>query len=123
VLKDSDLKSTEPLEVKLVAAGEIQGRLIDDDGLPWAGATIRVDMLDPDRPPGYACSLGKQVITDSLGRFRIEAFVPGVETEVFIGHPTRSELLGAGPALEKPTLKAGELRDFGDITAKPRRRQ
>ncbi len=51
VLKDEDLKSTAPLEVKLVPAGAITGRLIDDDGLPWAGATLRVWMSDPDRPP------------------------------------------------------------------------
>ena len=50
VLKDEDLKSTAPLEVKLVPAGAITGRLLDDDGLPWAGATLSVWMSDPDRP-------------------------------------------------------------------------
>ena len=54
VLKDEDLKSNAPLEVKLVPAGAITGRLLDDDGLPWAGATLSVWMSDPDRPPSWA---------------------------------------------------------------------
>ncbi len=49
VLKDQDLKSTTPLEVKLVPSGAITGRLLDDDGLPWAGAKIHVSMLNLDR--------------------------------------------------------------------------
>ena len=86
VLKDEDLKSTAPLEVKLVPAGAITGRLLDDDGLPWAGATLNVWMSDPDRPPslGFGCAFGEAVTADAQGRFRIEAFVPGVETEVTI---------------------------------------
>ena len=54
VLKDEDLKSNAPLEVKLVPAGAITGRLVDDDGLPWAGATL--DGLDVR--PGPADKLG-----------------------------------------------------------------
>jgi len=50
VLRDEDLKSIAPLEVKLLPAGAIAGRLLDDDGLPWAGATLNVWMSDPDRP-------------------------------------------------------------------------
>ncbi len=119
VLKDEDLKSTAPLEVKLVPVGSIKGRLIDDDGLPWAGATLRVDMFDPDRPPGFACVLGETVTADAEGRFSVEAFVPGVETEVFISDPNRGfTQLDAGNALRKPVLKPGEIRDLGDVKAK-----
>jgi hypothetical protein len=124
VLKDEDLKSTAPLEVKLVPAGAITGRLLDDDGLPWAGATLRVWMFDPDRPPGeFGCSFGEEVTADAQGRFRVEAFVPGVETEVTIAVPNRasgqlSGQLDGGKALRKPTLKPGEVRDLGDVKAK-----
>ena len=123
VLKDDDLKSTAPLEVKLVPAGAITGRLLDDDGLPWAGATLRVWMVDPDRPPGeFGCSFGEEVIADAQGRFRLEAFVPGVETEVTIAVPNAvpnraSGQLDGGKALHKPTLKPGEVRDLGDVKA------
>jgi RNA polymerase sigma factor (sigma-70 family) len=121
VLKDEDLKSSAPLEVKLVPAGAITGRLLDDDGLPWAGATLRVWMSDPDRPPslGFGCAFGETVTADSQGRFRVEAFVPGVETEVTIAAPNRGGAqLDGGNFLRKPTLKPGELRDLGDVKAK-----
>jgi RNA polymerase sigma factor (sigma-70 family) len=119
VLKDEDLKSTTPLEVKLVPAGAITGRLVDDDGLPWAGATLDVNMFDPDRPPGFACFFGKTVTADAQGRFQVEPFVPDVETEVFIAVRNRAGgLLDGGNALRKPILKPGEVRDLGDVKAK-----
>ncbi|HZW33872.1 MAG TPA: sigma-70 family RNA polymerase sigma factor [Isosphaeraceae bacterium] len=125
VLKDEDLKSTAPLEVKLVPAGAITGRLLDDDGLPWAGATLRVWMVDPGRPPSVGCSFGEKVTADAMGRFRVEAFVPGVETEVSIAVPNRAGglPLDGGNALRKPALKPGEVRDLGDVTAKERPQQ
>ena len=94
---------------------------IDDDGLPWAGATLHVWMSDPDRPPslGFGCSFGEEVTADAQGRFRVEAFVPGVETEVTILVPNRAGLqLDGGNAFRKPILKPGELRDLGDVKAK-----
>ncbi|SIN81995.1 RNA polymerase sigma factor, sigma-70 family [Singulisphaera sp. GP187] len=120
VLKDEDLKSHAPLEVKLFPAGAITGRLLDDDGLPWAGATLDVWMSDPDRPSGaFGCSFGEKVTADAQGRFRVEAFVPGVETEVTIAVPNRWGVqLDGGNALRKPALKSGELRDLGDVKAK-----
>jgi RNA polymerase sigma factor (sigma-70 family) len=120
VLKDQDMKSTTLLEVKLVPMGAITGRLLDDDGLPWAGATLDVWMSDPDRPPGaFGCSFSEKATADAQGRFRVEAFVPGVETEVTIAVPNRGGVqLDCGNALRKPALKPGELRDLGDVKAK-----
>jgi hypothetical protein len=119
VLKDEDLKSNAPLEVNLFPAGAITGRLLDDDGLPWAGATLAVWMFDRDRPLGdFGCSFGEKVTADAQGRFRVEAFVPGVETEVTIAVPNRGVQLDGGNALRKPALKPGELRDLGDVKAK-----
>jgi hypothetical protein len=121
VLKDEDLRLSAPLEVKLLPEGVITGRLLDDDGLPWAGATLRVWMSDPDRPPslGFGCAFGEEVLADAQGRFRVEAFVPGIETEVTIAAPNRVFVqLDGGDALRKPALKPGELRDLGDVKAK-----
>ncbi len=126
VLKDEDLKSTEPLEIKLFPAGAITGRLLDQDGLPWAGATLHVWMTDPDRPPslGFGCAFGEAVTADAQGRFRLEAFVPGVETEIIISVPNRIGVqLDGGNALRKPALKPGELRDLGDVKAKEMHQQ
>ena len=119
MLKDEDLRLRPPLEVKLLPAGAIAGRLLDDDGLPWVGATLRVWMSDPDRPPslGFGCAFGEEVTADAQGRFRVEAFVPGVETEVYISVPNRGGLLDVGQALRKPALKPGEVRDLGDVKA------
>jgi hypothetical protein len=121
VLKDEDLKLSAPLEVRLVPVGAIAGRLLEDDGLPWAGATLRVWMSDPDRPPslGFGCAFGEEFTADAQGRFRVEAFVPGVETEVTIAVPNRGGgQLDGGNALRKPALKPGEVRDLGDVKAK-----
>jgi RNA polymerase sigma factor (sigma-70 family) len=116
VLKDEDMKSTAPLDVKLVPAGAITGRFLDRDGLPWAGVPITVWMSDPDQPSkiGHAgsCAFGEEVTSDAQGRFRIEAFVPGVETEVTIETGVESH---ASISLPKLALKPGEVRDLGDV--------
>src|SRR5262249_6129077 len=119
LLKVDDLKSTAPLEIALVPAGTIKGRLLDDDGLPLSGATLNVGLFDPDRPQGLACYYGEEVTADDQGRFELEAFVPGIETEVYIESPkSRWVQLDGGPFLRKPTLKAGDIRDLGDVKAK-----
>ena len=41
VIKDEDFKADEPLVVRLERAGSIKGRLVDEDGLPLAGARLR----------------------------------------------------------------------------------
>jgi hypothetical protein len=124
VLKDEDLKSNTPLEVKLFPAGAIAGRLIDEDGLPWAGAMLRVWMTDPGGSPSHGCSFSEEVTADAQGRFQVEAFVPGVEMEVTIRVPDRGNVqLDGGDALRKPALKPGELHDLGDVKAKEIPRQ
>src|SRR5262249_54897327 len=116
VLKDEDLKSTAPLEVKLVPAAAITGRLLDDDGLPWAGVPLNVWMSGPDQPTrlGFGCRFGEAVTSDAQGRFRIEAFVPGVETEVTI---ETGVTINGSNALQKLALKPGEVRDLSDVKA------
>ena len=71
---------------------------------------MSVWLSDPDRPPslGYGCRFGEEVATDSQGRYRVEAFVPGVETEVTIR---------GAKALKTPLHKPGEDRDLGDVKA------
>jgi hypothetical protein len=119
LLKDDDLKSTAPLEIALVPAGTIKGRLLDDDGIPLSGATLNVGLFDPDRPGGFACHFGEAITADDQGRFELEAFVPAIETEVSIGSPkSRWVQLDGGPLLRKPALKPGEVRDLGDVRAK-----
>ena len=66
----------------------------------------------------------RTVTADAQGRFRIEAFVPGVETEVTIQTANRPGVqLDGGNALRKLALKPGEVRDLGDVKAKEIRQQ
>jgi hypothetical protein len=68
---------------------------------------------------GY--SFAETVTADAQGRFRIEAFVPGIETEITVSieGPNRPGVqLNGGNALQKPALKSGEVRDLGDVQAK-----
>ena len=71
-------------------------------------------MSDPDQPTrkGFGCMFGEEVTSDAQGRFRIEAFVPGVETEVTIETGVESH---ASISLPKLALKPGEVRDLGDV--------
>jgi RNA polymerase sigma factor (sigma-70 family) len=132
VLKDEDLKSTTPLEVKLVPAGAITGRLVDEDGQPFAGAGLNVTMFDLNRrtnlPSGFRTFWpSNQTFTaDAQGRFRVEGFVPDVSTDVGIHAANRppdlvfgSDLDG-GDALRRLTLDSGEVRDLGDVKVRKR---
>ena len=126
VLKDEDLKSTAPLEVKLVPAGAITGRLLDDDGLPWAGATLHVWMSDPDRPQAglrHVPSARRSPPTPRVAsgsRCSCRALRPRFSIAV----PNRSGVqLDGGNALRKPALKPGEVRDLGDVKAKEKHQQ
>ena len=40
IIKGEDSQSDEPLVVRLDRPGSIKGRLLDEDGLPLAGATL-----------------------------------------------------------------------------------
>src|SRR5262249_11242501 len=46
ILKDEDFKSEAPLEVRLGPPGSVKGRLVDEDGLPLAGATLSVISIE-----------------------------------------------------------------------------
>ena len=124
VLRDEDMKASKPLAVRLVAAGSIAGRLVDEDGLPLAGAKLHVVTFDLDGnnlPFAEARALwpsDETFATDANGRFRIEGLVPGVATDIQVSSRGRPNFrFVAGLALRKLTLDAGEARDLGDVKA------
>jgi Sigma-70, region 4 len=118
VLKDEDLKSTAPLEVKLLPAGAITGRFVDEDGLPLARARIQIAIFDLN---GQNLPDGVETVTaDAEGRFRLEGFVSGVDMRVAIEASNRPDVpLDGGDALRKPSVGPGEVRDLGDVKVKP----
>jgi RNA polymerase sigma factor (sigma-70 family) len=122
VLKDEDMNSNTPLVVKLVPGGSITGRLVDDDGLPLARAKLNVMNFDldgmnlPFRGPGALWPSNETFTVDADGRFRVEGFVPGVETDVSIDAPTRPNVwLDPGETLRKLIVNPGEVRNLGDV--------
>jgi hypothetical protein len=125
VIKDEDLKSDRPLEVKLGPAGSIAGRLIDEDGLPVAGATLSVTSFDlegsnlPTRQRGVWPD-ATAFTTDADGHFQVDGLKPGVRSSVGVAAKMRgNDRLDTGRALRDIVLKRfGEVREPGDIKVK-----
>jgi hypothetical protein len=133
LLGDEEMKSTAPLELKLVPAGAITGRIVDEDGQPLAEARLHLKMYEPNRrmnlPHGprtfWPCN--ETFTTDAMGRFRAEGFVPGVATDISVADPNAQAsfaylpTLDTGGALRNLAVPPGQVRDIGDVKAAPRR--
>jgi protocatechuate 3,4-dioxygenase beta subunit len=98
----------EPLIVRLQPCGSVASRLLDSDGQPMAGATVRLD------PEAVYSSEPAKVQTDRAGRFRITGLVPGQKYQARLGPPPLGQYLST-PFAVKPQ----ESKDLGDIRVKP----
>jgi hypothetical protein len=111
----------EPLVLRLADWGVVTGRIVDKDGAPIAGATVRLvygDRLarnrrgvNPHHQLYIQLNRGKLAATDSAGRFRIEVPFTGIDFSLAL-IPRRLP----GP-LRVPGLsvKAGKTKDLGDV--------
>jgi protocatechuate 3,4-dioxygenase beta subunit len=104
--------------VQLQPWATLRGRLLDEEGKPLAGATVRASYstyaarwLDGavSRPPGADK-------TDAAGRFVIEGVQPGQEFNV--AFQKSGHFRDIGPANRSLSLKPAETRDLGDIPSK-----
>jgi beta-lactamase regulating signal transducer with metallopeptidase domain len=88
-------------ELKMEPWAILIGRLVDEVG----DARAKVDIVN------FAREL-KPVTTDSQGRFRIDALVPGLAAEVWV-----SPMTGAlsGTVAKGLVMQPGEIKDLGDV--------
>ena len=102
-----------PATIRLEPAGSITGRIVDDNGKPVKA------LLSPDQQTKAAADVGyiPQVRSDADGRFRIVGLLAGLRYSGEIrGRNSDSERVGT--AFENVVLRAGEVRDLGDIRIK-----
>ncbi|HKB37853.1 MAG TPA: carboxypeptidase-like regulatory domain-containing protein, partial [Gemmataceae bacterium] len=101
-------ESKEPLVVKLEPFGSVSGRILDEDGKPSVGMTVRLDCEHVEYMSG------PRVKTDRDGRFRIDGLVPGQTYQARLSLPPFGRYLGA-PFRVKP----GENKDLGETKLAP----
>jgi beta-lactamase regulating signal transducer with metallopeptidase domain len=88
-------------ELRLLPSATLVGRLVDEEGGPRA----KVDILNGERHDNPA-------VTDSQGRFRVEALVPGKPARVWVS-PMSGYL--SGTIAKALVLKPGEIKDLGEV--------
>ncbi len=101
-----------PLVVKLARLATIIGRVVDSEGHPVSGATVRSLVL----PSGDFGLQLPETATDSDGRFRVRDVPTGCDyaLAVQVG-PTRPRGMGYH---DKTAVKPGEITDVGEIKVK-----
>ncbi|HTU90402.1 MAG TPA: carboxypeptidase-like regulatory domain-containing protein [Gemmataceae bacterium] len=102
--------------VKMQPGAAVVGRVLDAAGKPLAGMEVSIQLSESE-PDGLIrqelLGGGRRPLTttDADGRFRLEGLFPGLEFQVYAGHPGhRSMAASFGSA----TLKSGEVRDLGE---------
>ena len=102
-----------PYTVRLEPWGTVTGRILDASGKPLPGAYVSVEA------DGTGFSLQTGGDADAQGRFRAERVIPGLSYSAAIYHDTVEYAPLAGMPLQKLVLRPGEVRDLGDIRARP----
>jgi protocatechuate 3,4-dioxygenase beta subunit len=109
-----------PVIVKLVRYGAIAGRVLDEDGLPLAGA--KVSAIAANRQ-GYGPSdpnfRPRESVSDGDGRFRIDGINPSLSVRLWFhkpGAPAYSHTPKPDKDMSNLTATAGKTLDVGNIT-------
>jgi RNA polymerase sigma factor (sigma-70 family) len=106
----------EPYTVRMQPWGTLTGRLVDAQGKPRPGATVRsTDWLDGSDDP--TSGMVRDVKSDAEGHFRIEGLIPGLSHKVYASRG-EAQKNGFGVVLDYVVLKPGETRDLGDVRAR-----
>jgi len=100
----------EQFEVALAPAGNVSGRLIEDDGSPVIGAQL----AGVGVPSGNFGNESLRLATDKEGRFLVRGLLPG--RKYTIGARTESK---SGTVAIDVSVTAGETKDLGDVKLLP----
>ena len=106
--------------MRLTPTGAITGRLLDTEGRPLAGATVRPWCWDKSAMEleRYLIQRHGQAQTGADGRFRLEGIFPGLKYDLaFHKGPTG---LASDPECKQQQLPSGRALDLGDIRTRPR---
>lgn len=90
--------SDDPVERVAVRAGSAQGRVLDADGRPVAGATVTVGA-------GSGSLAALPVATDEAGRFTLDTLIPDRRTRLLVeaaGHPPLQAFVTAAAGARAP---------------------
>jgi RNA polymerase sigma factor (sigma-70 family) len=102
-----------PVTVRLQKCATVTGRVVDADGLPrpaWITGVVHRGQLGTQIGIGLGMErAGKD------GRFRLEGVIPGLKIELLAGKNTTY----FDTLIPELTLKPGEVKDVGDVTARP----
>ncbi|HEY7330711.1 MAG TPA: sigma-70 family RNA polymerase sigma factor [Gemmataceae bacterium] len=104
------------LMVRMEPWGALTGSLVDEQGTPLAD--VRVNLRVPSLPePGLV--MLQEFRTDKEGRFHIEGLVPDLKHELTLnGDAAKKVILSAGDRLKELSVRAGEVKDLGDVLVK-----
>ncbi|HVX64458.1 MAG TPA: hypothetical protein VHC19_27795 [Pirellulales bacterium] len=123
------------VEIKLVKAGSVRGRLLDADGEPIDDATLDVyyEKLHSDdnsaiwAPHPDLSRMPTSVPVDKQGRFRLGGLIPGWSYHARASAPRpyqgQTMSIGIGSVFTDVAVEPGEEKDLGDLTVeaeKPR---
>jgi Carboxypeptidase regulatory-like domain len=115
-----DLKGDEKdVTVKLQPWGKISGRLLDADGRPLAGASVRVYVKNSIRHAAFTELLrDRKTTTNQDGKFTLD--VPAGPAEYVLGFSRKNQYLDTGyrPDSKGHTVKPGETTAVGDVAVK-----
>jgi hypothetical protein len=105
--------------VKLEPLAKVKGRILDNEGQPMAKVQVHLVYADKFivRPVGWWASRPETITTDNAGYFQIDSIIPG--TELSLHGRDKDKFLQFGEErMKKLSLRPGEERDLGELTAK-----
>src|SRR5262249_45833253 len=105
-----------PVTVRLQKCATITDRVVDEDSLPRAAWVMSVIETEELKAKGSFGVGGSPLTgTGKPGRFRIEGVIPGHKIGVYAGKNTTY----VDPLVNGLVLKPGEVKDLGDVKARP----